>query len=131
MSDSDYYDESPVSSRESSPVRGEKGRGTIYQDIGRQSPDAYDAILPKWRAAIRRKLLQSVHEESEIIAKMQVCIPVSGLHSTHTDAGSRAASARLGSIITLSTLLLSVRKTSHDQIRWDANRRRQEPIHSS
>lgn len=67
------YDDSPVSSRESSPARGYGNeKAAIYQDIGRQPLDAYDTILPGWRAAIRRKIVESVHEESEIIARMQV-----------------------------------------------------------
>ena len=33
--------------------------------------DVYDATLPPWRAAVRRKLVASVHVESALIAKMQ------------------------------------------------------------
>jgi hypothetical protein len=33
----------------------------------------YDATLPWWRAAIRRKLVQNVERESPVIARMQVC----------------------------------------------------------
>ncbi|KAF6753714.1 sphingosine-1-phosphate phosphatase [Ephemerocybe angulata] len=36
-----------------------------------QSTDVYDIVLPWWRAAIRRKLVERVHLESKIIAKLQ------------------------------------------------------------
>ena len=40
---------------------------------GCRSADAYDATLPWWRAAVRRKLLVVVQRESNVIARMQVC----------------------------------------------------------
>jgi len=39
---------------------------------GRLATDVYDATLPWWRAAIRRKLLKSVKWESRVLARMQV-----------------------------------------------------------
>ncbi|KAJ3501621.1 hypothetical protein NLJ89_g9257 [Agrocybe chaxingu] len=38
---------------------------------GRQGRDVYEATLPWWRAAIRRKLVATVYEESKILATMQ------------------------------------------------------------
>ena len=35
--------------------------------------DVYDATLPWWRAAIRRRLVRIVERESLLIARMQVC----------------------------------------------------------
>jgi len=48
----------------------------IYDDKtpGRQPKDVYDTTLPWWRAAIRRKLVASVHRESRVIAQMQVSV---------------------------------------------------------
>lgn len=39
---------------------------------GIQPKDVYDASLPWWRAAIRRRLVASVQWESRVIARMQV-----------------------------------------------------------
>jgi hypothetical protein len=39
---------------------------------GRRPMDVYDVTLPRWRAALRRRLVKTVQRESEIIAKMQV-----------------------------------------------------------
>ncbi|RDB18722.1 Dihydrosphingosine 1-phosphate phosphatase YSR3 [Hypsizygus marmoreus] len=38
---------------------------------GRRPMDVYDATLPWWRAAIRRKLVKAVQKESKVIARMQ------------------------------------------------------------
>ena len=39
---------------------------------GRLARDVYEATLPKWRAAVRRRLVAAVEVESKVIAKMQV-----------------------------------------------------------
>lgn len=39
---------------------------------GRRSSDIYDLSLSWWRAAARRRIVQNVRNESEIIARMQV-----------------------------------------------------------
>lgn len=39
---------------------------------GQHSMDVYDATLPWWRAAIRRKLVKAVERESGMIAAIQV-----------------------------------------------------------
>ncbi|KAK0189160.1 sphingosine-1-phosphate phosphatase [Armillaria mellea] len=63
------------SSRESSPCRDDDkfSHRNFYLGLsqGRQPSDAYDTLLPPWRAAIRRKLTQTVHLESKVIASMQ------------------------------------------------------------
>lgn len=62
------------SSRESSPCRDDKSsHRNFYLGLsqGRQPSDAYDTLLPPWRAAVRRKLTQTVHLESKVIACMQ------------------------------------------------------------
>jgi len=42
-----------------------------YDGIPRRAKDVYDATLPWWRAAIRRRLVNVVHWESNVIARMQ------------------------------------------------------------
>jgi hypothetical protein len=42
---------------------------------GRLSEDVYTNTLPSWRAALRRKSVAVVEWESEVIAKLQVCLP--------------------------------------------------------
>lgn len=42
---------------------------------GRRPKDVYDKSLSWWRAAIRRRLVRSVHRESEVLARMQVSHP--------------------------------------------------------
>ena len=39
---------------------------------GRRARDVYDTTLSWWRAGVRRKLVNVVHWESQIISKMQV-----------------------------------------------------------
>lgn len=52
----------------------EKSYRGLEDDLlpGRGPQDVYDVTLPRWRAAIRRRLVRTVQVESEIIAKMQV-----------------------------------------------------------
>ncbi|KAG6887473.1 hypothetical protein C0992_012125 [Termitomyces sp. T32_za158] len=38
---------------------------------GRLPTDVYDVTLPRWRAAVRRRIVRSVQWESEVIAKLQ------------------------------------------------------------
>ncbi|KAJ7655329.1 PAP2 superfamily-domain-containing protein [Mycena rosella] len=47
---------------------------TIQDDPGCRPMDVYDATLPPWRAAVRRKLVASIRVESVIVAKMQDAI---------------------------------------------------------
>jgi hypothetical protein len=49
--------------------------------------DAYDTILPWWRASIRRKLVKSVEWESRVLGKLQV-------HSTILPARLKHRSAK-------------------------------------
>lgn len=50
-------------------------RKTIQQDDpGCRPMDVYDATLPPWRAAVRRKLLATIRNESVLLAKMQDAI---------------------------------------------------------
>ncbi|KAG6827645.1 hypothetical protein H0H92_011011 [Tricholoma furcatifolium] len=74
------------SSRDSSPAPLLKRNGypsslrnlddALEKDLtpGRLPTNAYDATLPSWRAAIRRRLVKSVKWESEVIARLQDCI---------------------------------------------------------
>jgi hypothetical protein len=39
---------------------------------GRRARDVYDTTLSWWRAGVRRKLVTTVHWESQIIANVQV-----------------------------------------------------------
>ncbi|KAF8970350.1 PAP2 superfamily-domain-containing protein [Flammula alnicola] len=50
-----------------------KSKFTLDDDLtpGRQGRDVYDTTLSWWRAALRRKLVATVHWESQAIAKMQ------------------------------------------------------------
>ncbi|KAG6877124.1 hypothetical protein C0993_010127 [Termitomyces sp. T159_Od127] len=75
---------SESTSRESSPVPSLKRTG--YQvpitDLGdplddesipgRLPTDVYDATLPRWRAAVRRRIVKSVQWESQVIARLQI-----------------------------------------------------------
>ncbi|KAJ6599982.1 sphingosine-1-phosphate phosphatase [Mycena vulgaris] len=47
---------------------------TIQDDPGCRPMDVYDATLPAWRAAVRRRLVASIRVESVIVAKMQDAI---------------------------------------------------------
>ena len=40
---------------------------------GLHRDDAYDRMLPSWRARVRRKLVELIGVESTIIARLQVC----------------------------------------------------------
>lgn len=65
------------SSRASSPVPSPAPSEVSFDlegvpSPGRRSTDVYDAVLPWWRAAVRRKLLVAVQRESKVIARMQV-----------------------------------------------------------
>lgn len=69
--------DSPASSRASSPAPDlkldEKYEGNGYDSApGQHSSDVYDVTLPKWRAAIRRKIVERVQVESKVVAKIQV-----------------------------------------------------------
>ncbi|TEB29871.1 hypothetical protein FA13DRAFT_1755388 [Coprinellus micaceus] len=68
--------DSPASSRASSPAPDlkldEKYEGNGYDSApGQHSSDVYDVTLPKWRAAIRRKIVERVQVESKVVAKIQ------------------------------------------------------------
>ena len=75
---------SAASSRSSSPapVLGKKNDSQVDKALGGgsdESPgrlplDVYDAMLPRWRALIRKTLLRRVESESKIIARMQVML---------------------------------------------------------
>jgi hypothetical protein len=52
--------------------RNLSGPVSALEPPGCQMKDVYDATLPWWRAAMRRKLLWSVERESVVIAKIQV-----------------------------------------------------------
>jgi hypothetical protein len=60
--DDDYFDEK----------FGPKGERGYDEAPGQHSTDVYDTTLPWWRAAIRRKVLERVRLESQVIAKVQV-----------------------------------------------------------
>ncbi|KAJ7484275.1 sphingosine-1-phosphate phosphatase [Mycena latifolia] len=47
---------------------------SLQDDPGCRPMDVYDATLPPWRAAVRRKLVASIRVESVIVAKMQDAI---------------------------------------------------------
>ena len=76
--------ESDASSLASSPASSPVGQGFNHLTLdehddlvdqvspGMQPKDVYDKSLSWWRAAIRRRLVASVHWESEVIARMQV-----------------------------------------------------------
>ncbi|KAJ7096101.1 PAP2 superfamily-domain-containing protein [Mycena epipterygia] len=61
---------------------------TIQDDPGCRPMDVYDATLPPWRAAVRRKLVASIRVESVIVAKMQDAIrsPWLDAYFVHTSA---------------------------------------------
>ena len=68
---------SKESSLSSSPASSPVGQG-VYPynssnlDSAPEPRDVYDTTLSWWRAAIRRRLVQSIHWESRVIARMQV-----------------------------------------------------------
>lgn len=66
---------SEPSSRSESPVLStHRNNGSASDGTpGLQHGDAYDRVLPWWRARIRRKLVESIEVESNIIAMLQVC----------------------------------------------------------
>ena len=45
----------------------------MLNDPPNGTKDVYDATLPWWRAAIRRRLVRIIEHESPLIARMQVC----------------------------------------------------------
>ena len=47
---------------------------------GLHRDDAYDRMLPSWRARVRRKLVELIGVESTIIARLQVCHKNKKLH---------------------------------------------------
>ncbi|RXW18956.1 hypothetical protein EST38_g6891 [Candolleomyces aberdarensis] len=59
--DNDYFDEK----------FGPKGERGYDEAPGQHSTDVYDTTLPWWRAAIRRKVVERVRLESQVIAKIQ------------------------------------------------------------
>lgn len=61
-----HFSFSTTSSRSQSPFPPDAWHGKVSPE------DVYDRSLPWWRAAVRRKLVDSVKEESRIIARMQV-----------------------------------------------------------
>lgn len=52
---------------------------TASDDPGCRPMDVYDATLPAWRAAVRRKLVASIRVESVLVAKMQASLVFPGL----------------------------------------------------
>lgn len=68
---------SPASSRNSSPAPQKHASRDSKLDNGADEPgrlpvDVYDVMLPRWRAAIRKRLVRTVERESQVIARMQV-----------------------------------------------------------
>ncbi|SRR6266550_3131060 len=69
---------SAASSRNSSPAplnrisRDANPDNAPDESPGRLPVDVYDAMLPRWRADIRKRLLRTVELESKVIARMQV-----------------------------------------------------------
>ena len=51
---------------------GEDGRGGIA--AGRLPEEVYASTLPRWRNALRRKLVSCVEWETGVLASMQVCL---------------------------------------------------------
>ena len=80
---------SEVSSRSSSPapsvyngttenLNDLKSKLSVLDDDrtpGHHARDVYDTTLSWWRAGIRRKLVNMVHWESQIVARMQASSP--------------------------------------------------------
>ncbi|KAF8653533.1 hypothetical protein AX14_008296 [Amanita brunnescens Koide BX004] len=61
---------SAASSRNSSPAPLNRD-AKPDESPGRLPLDVYDVMLPRWRAAIRQRLLRTVEVESRVIARMQ------------------------------------------------------------
>lgn len=89
----------PNSSRSSSPassLKSSNGERTVYlnekegsRSVAREKHplreeglaagrpmDVYDATMPRWRASLRRQLVKAVTVESQMIARMQVSLPI-------------------------------------------------------
>ncbi|CAK5272151.1 unnamed protein product [Mycena citricolor] len=88
---------SPASSRASSPMTPTFPgiNGTMYEKSeanghgnGNGPMDVYDATLPPWRAAVRRKLVEMIKRESVLLANMQDRIrsPALDAYFLHTSA---------------------------------------------
>ena len=83
------------SSPSSSPVSSPVGQGVHHYNSldskplvnwvspGIQPKDVYDTSLSWWRAAIRRRLVASVHRESRVIARMQVSYRIARFAGIH------------------------------------------------
>ncbi|KAL0579647.1 Long-chain base-1-phosphate phosphatase [Marasmius crinis-equi] len=85
----DDFSEPPTRSPSPSPWSenqgffDEKARGHSGIDVspGKAPSDIYEATLPWWRAAIRRKIVQRVEVESKVVARLQNAIRCSWLDS--------------------------------------------------
>lgn len=62
----------PPEGKKAHDVWRRKTSSDLNEVLRPQRDDVYDRTLPWWRAAVRRKLVASIKEESRIIAKMQV-----------------------------------------------------------